>query len=160
MEHGIPLPHITHVAQTIQIALAPVFLLAGIGAFLNVCAARLARVIDRSRVIGGQMRASTGAGHDRLVAEIRILDQRIRVVNRAILLCVLSGCMICLVVILLFASEIVGKDLGTAIALLFIASMVALAAAYGMFIVETRLGSRVIHVHPDMLDHEARNVSL
>lgn len=33
------------IAQTIQLAVAPVFLLAGIGAFLNVCAGRLARTI-------------------------------------------------------------------------------------------------------------------
>src|SRR3546814_2005417 len=42
---------ITVIAQTIQLAVAPVFLLAGIGAFLNVCAGRLGRVIDRARVV-------------------------------------------------------------------------------------------------------------
>ena len=36
-------------ARTIQLAIAPVFLLAGIGAFLNVIAGRLARVVDRAR---------------------------------------------------------------------------------------------------------------
>ena len=37
---------VTTVAQIIQLAVAPVFLLAGIGAFLNVCASRLARIVD------------------------------------------------------------------------------------------------------------------
>ena len=44
-----PSPELTHLAQIIQLAVAPVFLLAGSGAFLNVCAGRLARIIDRAR---------------------------------------------------------------------------------------------------------------
>ena len=36
-------------AQTIQIALAPVFLLVAMGSLLNVITGRLARVVDRSR---------------------------------------------------------------------------------------------------------------
>ena len=43
------IPHVSHVVQAIQLSVAPVFLLAGVGSFLNVCAARLARVIDRDR---------------------------------------------------------------------------------------------------------------
>ena len=37
-------PGLTQLAQIIQLAVAPVFLLAGLGAFLNVCAGRLARM--------------------------------------------------------------------------------------------------------------------
>ena len=37
------------VAEIVRLAVAPVFLLSGIGAFLNVCASRLSRIIDRSR---------------------------------------------------------------------------------------------------------------
>ena len=39
----------TTVADTVRLAVAPVFLLTGIGAFLNVCATRLSRIVDRSR---------------------------------------------------------------------------------------------------------------
>ena len=46
MSDFISLPQVSQVAQTIQLAVAPVFLLAGIGAFLNVCASRLARTGD------------------------------------------------------------------------------------------------------------------
>ena len=42
------IPHVSHVVQAIQLSVAPVFLLAGVGSFLNVCAARLARVIDNA----------------------------------------------------------------------------------------------------------------
>jgi hypothetical protein len=42
---------ISSVAHTIQLAVAPVFLLAGIGGILNVIATRLARVVDRVRAL-------------------------------------------------------------------------------------------------------------
>ena len=38
-------PDLRYLAQIIQLAVAPVFLLAGLGAFLNVCASRLARIL-------------------------------------------------------------------------------------------------------------------
>ena len=48
----IPLPQqVSSVAQVIQLAIAPVFLLAGVGALLGVLANRLARVIDRFHVL-------------------------------------------------------------------------------------------------------------
>lgn len=40
---------VTTVAEIVRLAVAPVFLLSGIGAFLNVCASRLSRIVDRSR---------------------------------------------------------------------------------------------------------------
>jgi len=149
------LPEAADVAHTIQLAVAPVFLLAGIGGFLNVCAARLARVIDRARVIEPVIVNSRGEEHDRLVQEIRTLDRRISVINAAISLSVLSACLTCLVVILLFASQLVSINLGTIIALLFIASMLSIGTAFAAFIVETRLGSRVVHVRNEVLEHEA-----
>ena len=99
-----PSPELTHLAQIIQLAVAPVFLLAGIGAFLNVCAGRLARIVDRARRLEPRILDSRGEEHDRLIAEVRMLDRRISVVNRAIFASVLAAVLISLVVILLFAA--------------------------------------------------------
>jgi len=159
MNGFISLPQVSQVAQTIQLAVAPVFLLAGIGAFLNVCAARLARVIDRARVVEKSVMISRGEEHDRLVGEIRVLDRRMSVVNGAIFLSVASGCAICLVVILLFASELVNAHLGTAIAILFILAMLLQAAAFGTFIQEIRLAARTIHIRNEVLYHKAEEDS-
>ena len=41
------LPGVATIAQTIALSLSPVFMLAGIGALLNVLAGRLSRVVDR-----------------------------------------------------------------------------------------------------------------
>lgn len=150
----IPIPQVSQVAQTIQLALAPVFLLAGIGAFLNVCVGRLARIIDRARLVEEKILTSRGKEHDRMVSEIRVLDRRMSVVNASIFLTVASACAVCLVVILLFAGNLFGAHLGTPIAILFSLAMVLQAAAFGTFIQEIRLASRTIHIRNEVLYHK------
>jgi hypothetical protein len=150
----IPLPQVSQVAQTIQLALAPVFLLAGIGAFLNVCVSRLARIIDRARAVEELVLSTRGKEHDRMVAEIRVLDRRMSVVNGAIFLSVASACAVCLVVILLFAGNLLNAHLGTAVAILFSLAMVLQAAAFATFIQEIRLASRTIHIRNEVLYHK------
>src|SRR5215207_1726707 len=86
---------VLQVAQIIQLAVAPVFLLAGVGAFLNVCAGRLSRIVDRSRELEPRILGSRGREHDLLQGEIRVLDRRMALVSRAIFLSVLSALLTC-----------------------------------------------------------------
>jgi len=146
---------VTTVAQIIQLAVAPVFLLAGIGAFLNVCAGRLSRIVDRARQIEPLLLASRGSEHDRWLREIRVLDRRMALVSQAIFLTVLAAVLICAVVVLLFAAGLTDAHVGTAIALLFIASMIAIGAGFAVFLVETRVGSRAVRIRSELLAHEA-----
>jgi hypothetical protein len=148
-------PEVSQVAQTIQLAVAPIFLLAGVGAFLNVCAGRLSRIVDRARGLEPRILESRGGEHDRLIGEIRILDRRMALVSQAIFLSVLSALLTCAVVALLFAGGLLGAQFGTVIALLFIATMIAVALAFAVFLVETRLASRTVRIRTELLDHEA-----
>ena len=148
------LPALTYFAQIIQLAVAPVFLLAGLGAFLNVCASRLARIVDRARKLEPRILESRGEEHDRLIREVRMLDRRIRVVNSAIFATVLAAVLISIVVILLFVAFLTGYPLGNPIALLFIAAMIATAAGFAIFLHETRLGTRSVRIGSHILDHE------
>jgi MFS family permease len=150
-----PSPELTHLAQIIQLAVAPVFLLAGIGAFLNVCAGRLARIVDRARNLEPRILASRGSEHDRLIAEVRMLDRRIRIVNYAIFTTVLAALIISSVVVLLFVAFLTGYQIGTAVALLFIAAMIFTALSFAIFLLETRLGTRSVRIRSHILDHEA-----
>lgn len=139
------------VAQVIQVAIAPVFLLSGICAFLNVCVARVSRTVDRSRVIEPLLLQSKGTEHRCWQAEMKTLDQRLRLINRSIFLSVLSAVLICIVVALLFAATLFEPNFGRAIALLFIASMAAIGIAFAIFLVETRLATRSLRIRPEIL---------
>ena len=146
---------VSEVAAIIQLAVAPVFLLAGIGAFLNVCAMRLARIVDRARQLEPRLLGARGAEHDRLQGELRILDRRVLLVSRAIWLSVLYAVLTCAVVVLLFAGSLVDAEFGTSIALLFIATMVAIGLGFAVFLLETRVASRAVRIRHEVLEHEA-----
>jgi len=141
------------VAEIVRLALAPVFLLSGIGAFLNVLASRLSRIVDRTRDIEPRLLASRGAQHDRWISDLKILDRRMSLINWATGLSVTSAILTCLVVILLFGANIIRTRLGTEIAWLFIASMAAIGAAFAFFLVETALAARAVRVRSELLQH-------
>jgi hypothetical protein len=148
---------VSNVADTVRLAVAPVFLLSGIAAFVNVCASRLSRIVDRSRRVEPLLLASRGAEHDRWLAEMHVLDRRMSLVSSAITLSVLSAILICAVVVLLFAGSISRIHFGTAIALTFIGSMLSIGIAFAVFLVETRVGSRAVRVRTDLLTHNVED---
>jgi hypothetical protein len=141
------------VAEIVRLALAPVFLLSGIGAFLNVLAARLSRIVDRSRDVEPRLLASRGVEHDRWIADLKILDRRMSLISWATALSVTSAILTCLVVVLLFGANLVRTRLGTEIAWLFIASMVAIGAGFAVFLVETTVAARAVRVRSELLQH-------
>jgi hypothetical protein len=141
------------VAEIVRLAVAPVFLLSGIGAFLNVCASRLSRIVDRSREIEPRLLESRGAEHDRWLGELHVLDRRMSLVSWAISLSVLSAVLICAVVVLLFGASLTRVHVAPTIAWLFIGSMIAIGAGFAVFLVETRVGSRAVRVRSELLQH-------
>lgn len=138
----------------IELALAPVFLLVAIGSFLNVCAGRLARVVDRARALEPRILAARGSEHDMLVEEARLLDKRIGTINRAILLSVIAAILTVALVFALFGAGLAGLDFGNVIALMFMAGVAALGTSFALFLVETRLAIRMVRVPRRILTHE------
>ena len=155
MFESTPNLSVNTVAEIVRLALAPVFLLSGIGAFLNVLASRLSRIVDRSRDIEPMLLASRGAEHDRWLADLRVLDKRMRLISWATGLSVSSAILTCLVVILLFAANLVRTRLGTEIAWLFIGSMVTIGIGFAVFLWETTVAGRAVRVRSDLLQHRA-----
>jgi hypothetical protein len=145
---------VSTVAEIVRLALAPVFLLSGIGAFLNVLAARLSRIVDRSRDVEPRLLASRGSEHDRWIGELKILDRRMYLISWATGLSVVSAVLTCLVVVLLFAANLVRTRLGTEIAWLFIASMLTIGAGFAVFLLETTIAARAVRVRSELLQHE------
>lgn len=144
-------PVLSTVAETISTAIAPVFLLAGIGSFLNVLTGRLSRVVDRARALEDLHPAASGDARDRYIGELRLLDRRMRVINRALLLSVASAVAICMVVALLFVAELLNFRFGRYVAVLFIFAMTMLTAGFVAFMVEVRLSLRATRIRRDLI---------
>jgi hypothetical protein len=128
--------HVAGVAQVIQLAVAPVFLLAGVGATLNVLAARIGRIIDRARAMEERLPHTSADDADVLHARLKVLSQRATLINRAIALCVLCGLLVSLVVASLFVSASLRIDLAMPIAVAFVIALLSLAAALVYFLRE------------------------
>ena len=111
------------VAHAIQLAVAPVFLLTGIGAILAVMTNRLGRIIDRARVLEDKLDAASAKLLATLRADLAILSRRAKLISRAITLCTTTALLICTVIAILFLSAFLPFDATIAVALLFVAAM-------------------------------------
>jgi uncharacterized protein YacL len=142
------------IAQTIQLSVAPVFLLVATGALLNVLTGRLARVVDRSRELISRWAETEGAEHDRLVTELRAVDRRMDIINNSIMAAVACGITVCLLVALLFMQELLRLDLGMAVSAVFAVAMLLLLGSLVLFLIEVRFAIRTIHVPIELLELE------
>jgi hypothetical protein len=132
---------ITNIAHSIQLAVAPVFLLAGIGGLLGVLTNRAGRIIDRSRRLHDQLPAAAEEQHAELRGELKALGRRARLINRAIALCTASALLVCVVVAVLFLGSLVALNMAAPISLLFIGAMLCLIAALLMLMREILLST-------------------
>lgn len=141
---------ITTVAHVIQLAVAPVFLLTGVGTILNVMTSRLSRIIDRFRVLESLPRNASEVvaaleNINPYQQEMKILAQRERVIYWAISLCTFCALLICLVIAALFVGSVMGVQLTGLIAALFIAAMLALIGGLLSFLREIYIATASIH---------------
>jgi hypothetical protein len=141
---------ITTVAHVIQLAVAPVFLLTGVGTILNVMTSRLSRIIDRFRVLESLPRSAADVvvspeNSNPYQQEMRILAQRERVIYWAISLCTLCALLICVVIAALFVGTVMGVQLTSLIASLFIAAMLALIGGLLSLLREIYIATASIH---------------
>lgn len=136
--------HVTSVAQVIQLAVAPVFLLAGVGATLNVLATRLGRIIDRARAMEAELITAAPEVARDLHERLIVLSRRATLINRAIALCVLCGILVSIVVAALFVSSAALIDLDLPIAIVFVVALLSLAAALICFLREVLIATAAL----------------
>ena len=140
------------IAHTIQIALAPSFLLTAIAAILSLLTSRLGRTVDRSRWIEEHYAPKGDARHDYQVSQLRLIDKRMKYANRALVLCALSGMLICIEIAGLFLSALLGLAIGQIMAMAFIVAMVLLIAGLVLFLVEVRIAVEATRVQDELLE--------
>lgn len=148
MDQLLPVSTIAHL---IQLAIAPVFLLAGIAGILNVLAQRLSRVVDRGRGLERDFASFDEATRERASDELLIIIRRMRIVNLAITACTASALFVCLVVAILFVAALAEIPFARLIAVLFILAMTLLIVGLTLFLAEIRLAARFVSIRHDLL---------
>lgn len=135
------------ISHLIQSALAPVFLLSGVGVTLGVMTGRLTRVVDRARRLEEKLLLHP-ADTRQIHTDLRVLARRARYINAAITMCGCSAVLIALVVITLFANAFFGSGLAATIALLFVGAMIFITGAYLAFLIEVRIATAHLRIGP------------
>lgn len=149
MKYG---PELEAVIAVLQTALTPAFLLVALGSLLNILTGRLSRIIDRSRNLQDRHAATKGREHDRLVAELRVIEKRMRVVGRSILLSVLSALTVCVMIGLLFLMGLSNISMAWVMVAVFMLALALMAGSLILFVREVGLATHAIYVPEEYLE--------
>lgn len=149
----MPLPtttvtEVADIAHVIQLSIAPVFLLTGVGALLGVLTNRLARIIDRARKLEDLLPHVSGEREKRVHDELHTLSRRSKLINLAISLVTSCALLICLVIVGLFAAAFTSTRIEAYIGWLFVAAMVALIGGLVIFLREIYVATAALRIGP------------
>jgi ABC-type multidrug transport system fused ATPase/permease subunit len=124
------------ITHTIQLAVAPVFLLTALGTTLSVLTTRLARIVDRARRVEARLRDEERTTRQDSVRELRLLERRVRLIYWALTLGTSAALLVCLLIAVAFLGYLLRASVGTVMALLFVLAMAAYVGALVCFLRE------------------------
>jgi hypothetical protein len=132
---------INTVSHLIQLAVAPVFLLAGMAGVLNVFVGRLSRIIDKAEILTEKIESHiedefVDKKYAVIINKRNYLQKRIINMNFAILSCTMTGFLVALVIMIMFMSSFFTFNGSFMIAVLFIMAMGAFVTALSLFLKE------------------------
>jgi hypothetical protein len=136
--------------QIMQVAVTPVFLLAGIGSLLISMTSRLGRIKDRMRIIQrAHIKLNEPQSRAVLESSRLRLTLRSRFCYGAICLSAISSLLVCCIILTLFIEGLYQLSISDFIAVLFICCMFFLILSLIFFVVEVFLATRSIHKKMD-----------
>jgi hypothetical protein len=143
-----PTTGITTVGHAIQLSVAPVFLLSGIGAMLAVMTNRLARIVDRARALEARIAALDPNQLEPHHVNLRLYSRRAKLINRAITFCTITACLICTVVVTLFVGAFYEFNASVTVAALFVAAMLCFFTGLLFFLREIFVATASLRIGP------------
>ena len=136
------------VGHAIQLAVAPVFLITGIGAMLGVLANRLGRIVDFARVLEARLSASGEKERSEIHRQLAVFSKRARLIYAAISLSAMCALLICALIVILFLEVFLAVQVPSAIGVLFIVAMLSFIAALYCFLREVYIATANLRIGP------------
>lgn len=137
---------VTSISHLIQLSVAPVFLLTGVGAILGVLAGRVGRIVDRARKLESDLPNTPTPKHADIHTELRRLSRRARLTYWAIALCTVCALLVCTLICLIFIGDFIATSMAQIVALLFISAMLSLVCGLLCFLREVYLAIRYLRL--------------
>ena len=134
------------VTHGIQLAVAPVFLLTAVSGMIGTVAGRLARIIDRARVLETRLAGAAESGPATVPAydELHRLRQRGWLVNGCIALLTLCAMLIGMTIVMLFLGQTAQLNILRLATISFLAGVSCFLLALLCFLTETLLATRLL----------------
>lgn len=136
------------IAHVIQMAIAPVFLLTGIASMLVVLTNRLARVVDRARMLEDHLLDLTGEHKIVVGGDLHMLARRARHINRAIGLFCTAALLVCVIIMALFVSAATDWNISRFVVTFFFLTMLCLIVGLLTFLREVQLAINSLRIGP------------
>jgi hypothetical protein len=137
---------IAEIAEVVRTAVAPVFLLSGVGVTLTLLTGRLARVVDRARTLERTENDTLETDMQDLHQRLATLARRARLLGRSITLCTLCALLVSMVVVALFVGAFVNFHLSLVVAVLFVLAMFCFIGGLLLFLREVFVATRTLRI--------------
>lgn len=118
----------------IQLSISPVILISGVGALTITLTNRMARIVDRTRTLAGQVRLATGHERQHLGSQLDILWRRAGLVRLAVTFAGCSMLTSCVLILGLFIDASFGLEPGLGLAAVFLVAILFLCASLVAFL--------------------------
>jgi hypothetical protein len=135
----MPSTPLTELIPVLQVAIAPVILISGVGLLLLSLTNRFGRAVDRTRQIHGQMRQTPASDRPQLANQVEVIYRRARLIQFSIVMGALSALFAALLIVTLFLTALLKWGLAALISVFFIACMLSLVVSLVTFIMDIRL---------------------
>jgi hypothetical protein len=142
----MPSTRLHDLIPVLQIAIAPVILISGVGLLLLSLTNRFGRAVDRSRQLIAEMRKAGEADRHRLAAQVAILFRRARLIQTAIVLCAASVLFAAILIIALFFTALMKVESAMVISALFVACLISLIFSLVAFLIQIHLSLKALNL--------------
>jgi CBS domain containing-hemolysin-like protein len=140
----MPSTHLTELIPVLQIAIAPVILISGVGLLLLSLTNRFGRAVDRTRQIHREMRKAATADRPRLAYQVEVIYRRARLIQVSIVMGALSALFAAILILALFLAALLKWESSVVISLIFICCLVSLVVSLITFIMDIRLSLKAL----------------
>jgi Na+/melibiose symporter-like transporter len=140
----MPSTPLTQLIPVLQIAIAPVIMISGVGLLLLSLTNRFGRAVDRTRQIHHELRQAAPAERPRLANQVEVIYRRARLIQLSIVMGGLSALFAAMLILTLFFTALMKWESAVLVCFFFVSCLVSLVVALITFIMDIRLSLKAL----------------
>lgn len=139
-----PSGQIDEVVPVLQVAVAPVILISGVGLLLLTLTNRFGRATDRTRQLLHEMRDGSAGDRPRLANQVEVIYRRAGLIQISIVMSALSALAAAMLILTIFLSVLLKWQLAALVSLFFVCCLICLVVSLITFIMDIRLSLKAL----------------